>query len=146
MSITQHLEKFRSEHDVFIASLAEELHCAGDEQRVIRSLRAVLHTLRDRITIQQSFHVLAQLPEFLKLYYIENWKYREKPVRYSSVEDFAAAIKLAQIQLGETQFDCDEKSGELANIVLASLRKYLDDGSIQDIFAELPNELHSLFM
>lgn len=146
MSITQHLDKFRLEHDKFIASLADELNCAGDEQRAVRALRAVLHTLRDRITVQQSLHVISQLPEFLKLYYIENWKFREKPVRYSSIEDFAAAVKLAQIQLGETQFDCDEKSGELANIVLASLRKYLDDGSIQDIFSELPNELHSLFM
>jgi len=137
--------KFIREHNEFIDLLAAELNYPDDKPRVIRALRAVLHTLRERLTIQQSFHVLAQLPMPLKLYYIEEWKYRDKPIKFGTIEEFCKGVKDAQFHYGEREFPWQKSTEEIVNIILASLRKYLDDGTVQNILAELPIELHPLF-
>jgi uncharacterized protein (DUF2267 family) len=145
MNYRTHFDKFLAEHNEFIYFLSRELNEPNDEDRVVRTLKAVLYTLRERLTVQQSFHVLAQLPMFLKLYYIEEWKYPEKPVRFGTIEEFCSGVRDAQFHFGERKFSWDKSTEEIVNIVLASLRKYLDDGTIRNIFAELPVSLHPLF-
>jgi len=146
MNPVTHFDKFRSEYNEFLNSLAFELDHPEDLHKVNRAFRAVLHTLRDRLTIPQSFHVMAQLPMFIKLDYIEGWKYHEKPIKYDTIEEFNLAVREEQGRLGERDFDWDESTGEIVNIILASLKKYLDEGTIQNIFAEIPPALHSLFI
>lgn len=141
-----HFEKLINEQHEFIDRLAHALNHPDDTKRVIRALKAVLHTLRERLTIQQSFHMLAQLPAFLKLYYIEGWKYPEKPVKLGSIEEFCKRVKEMQSHFGEREFSWEKSTEEIVNIILASLKKYLDDGTIQHIFAELPTALHPLFI
>ena len=146
MNTKIHFDKFISEHNEFISSLSHELNNHDNEKKVIHVLKAVLHTLRDRLTMQQSFHVLAQLPAILKLYYIEGWKYHEKPIKFDSIEAFSEAVKEEQYRLGERDFNWEKSTAEIVNIVLASLKKYLAEGTVQNIFAELPPSLHSLFV
>jgi uncharacterized protein (DUF2267 family) len=137
-------DRFLGEHNEFIGSLANDLGHPFEHARVIQVLKAVLHTLRDRVTIQRSLHILAQLPAFLKLYYIEDWKYREKPIRYHSAEEFCNAVD-RQFSPAERKLFFEKSTEEIINIVLASLRKYLDEGSVRNIFAELPLALQPLF-
>lgn len=146
MNLTLHFDKFISQHNEFIYSLAYDLNHPENPNRVTRVLRAVLHTLRERLTIQQSFHILAQLPAFLKLYYIEDWKYLEKPIKYDSIEAFSKAVEQRQYHLGERDFNWEKSTDEIISIALSSLRKYLDEGAMQNIFAELPSSLHPLFI
>jgi uncharacterized protein (DUF2267 family) len=146
MNLTTHYNKFISEHDEFIKELAKELNHTEDPNKVNRVLRAVLYTLRNRLSTQQSFHILAQLPGFLKLYYVDGWKYRIKPHRYDSIEEFTDAVKNEQYHLGERDFNWDRSTEEIVNIVFLSLEKYLDQGTVQNILAELPPALHALFM
>jgi uncharacterized protein (DUF2267 family) len=146
MNTIKHFNKMITEHNEFIHDLAEELALPESEDKVNLILRAVLHTLRQRLTIQQSFHILAQLPLSLKLYYIEEWKYLDKPIKYNTIEGFSDAVKAQQYHLGERNFDWEKPTAEITNIVLASLKKYLDEGTMQNIFAEVPVALHSLFI
>jgi uncharacterized protein (DUF2267 family) len=144
MNAINHFEKFRGEYIDFVRTLASDLNHPEDENKVGRVLRAVLHTLRDRLTVQQSFHVLAQLPMFLKLDFIEGWKYHEKPIKYSSIEEFTEAVKEEQSLLGERNFDWEESTEEIVNTVFNSLKKYLDEGTFQKIYIEFPASLHPL--
>jgi uncharacterized protein (DUF2267 family) len=140
------LEKYIAERNEFLYDLAENLEHPHSIEQVERILRATLHTLRDRLPIQQSFHVLSQLPVFLKILYIEGWKFRERPVRFRSIEEFKEAVKDEQFRLGERDFNWNMPSEEIISRTITSLRRYLSAGEIKDLFATLPYELHPLFV
>ena len=81
-------DKFAQEGNLFLKELAQQLGHPQEHARTGIILRAVLHTLRERITISESFNMLAQLPMFLKGIYVDNWKYSEKPVRINTKGEF----------------------------------------------------------
>lgn len=139
-------EKFIAEQHEFLKDLSANLGHPDAGGQVERVLRATLHTLRERLTIQQSLHLLAQLPAFLKLTYIEGWKYHDKPVRFRTVNDFKEAVKDEQYNLGERDFDWNESTEKIVAVVIDALKKYINEGEIRDIMASLPAELHGLFV
>lgn len=54
----------------WLTELAEELGRPGDQQYAHRVLRGFLHTLRDRLMVDEAAHLGAQLPELLRgIYY-----------------------------------------------------------------------------
>jgi uncharacterized protein (DUF2267 family) len=145
MNSLTHFEKYLAERNEFLKELGQNLNHPNDLNQVERVLRSVLHILRERLTMQQSLHLLSQLPVFLKLLFIEGWKYHEKPIRIHSLEEFKEAVKQEQFKLGERDFDWNTSTEKIINIILTSLRKYVSHGEILDLLATLPSELHSLF-
>lgn len=139
-------ERYAQEASAFMKRLAQELNHPDDVNRAQIIVRAVLHTLRDRITVPESLNFMAQLPMFLKAVYVDDWKYREKPERLKNLEDFSAKVKQYQSQYGEQQFDWPEHTGELIEKTLGFIQKnYVSKGEIQDIKAQLPKELEYIF-
>lgn len=106
----------------------------------------MLNVLRDRLPIQESFHLLSQLPSFLKLFYISGWKYREKPIKIRSIDEFIFAVEDELVRLGELNYNRRMPTEELIIIILNSLDRYLNDGEFRDILATLPPELYPLFL
>lgn len=147
MAQSLNFEKFAAEGNQFMNELALNLDHPGEQDRaqVGRILKAVLHVLRDRLTIAQSFHVLSQFPMFLKAIYVEDWKYSEKPLKLKTVEDFKEAVKQVQSQLGEIKFDWQMSTEEIVTRVLQTLKKYIPPGQMDDIVQEIPTELKQLF-
>ncbi len=56
-------------------------------------LRAVLHALRDRLTIDQAAHLGAQLPMLIRGFYYEGWVPSDKPLRQRSKEEFLEHVQ-----------------------------------------------------
>lgn len=138
MKPSRHFEKFEAEHDAFIKELSASLGCTAPE--AIRALRATLHVLRDRLTIEHAFHVMANLPSFLKLYFIEGWKYHLAPVRIRNVRDFNRAVNKAIKNLGVIKTK-NISAEDIVRKVLDALSKYLDEGISKKIASEFPEEL-----
>lgn len=136
---------FAQEANRFFKELGENLNHPKDEDhgQVVRALRAVLHVLRDHITISQSLHLLSQLPMFLKAVYVEQWHYQEKPQRVKSLEEFKDKIKEKQRELGEVEFNWDEHTEEIMKRVLATLGQYLNTEVLDHVSAELPEEIRN---
>ena len=138
-------QKYAQEGQSFINDLAKEL---GHPEEVARTgivLRAVLHTLRERITISESFHLLSQLPMFLKAIYVDKWKFSEKPLDIKTKEEFIAEVERHQHQYGEMEFSWNKSTEEIIQIVLSSLGKYVSEGEFGDIVAQLPEKIKELF-
>ncbi len=142
--MTLHFDKYAQEANEFMNKLAKDLGHPDERNRAGMILRAVMHTLRDRITISESFNVLAQLPMFLKAVYVENWKYSERPATYSKIEDFKNEVKKQQELYGEQDFNWQKSTEEIIHIVMDHLKQYISQGEIEDIMAQLPEELEEL--
>lgn len=139
-------EKYAQEATAFMRGLAKELNHPNDLNQTQIILRSVLHTLRDRITVSESLNYLAQLPMFLKAIYVDNWKYHEKPERLKNIADFGEKVKEHQAEYGENQFDWPESTEEIIKKTLSYInRKYVTEGEIEDIKAQLPAELEHIF-
>ncbi len=138
-------QKYAQEGQSFINDLAKEL---GHPEEVARTgivLRAVLHTLRERITISESFHLLSQLPMFLKAIYVDKWKFSEKPLDIKTKEEFIAEVERHQQQYGEMEFSWSKSTEEIIQIVLSSLGKYISEGEYEDIIAQMPENIKEIF-
>ncbi len=137
-------EKYAQEGNTFVHNLAKDLDHPDEIGRTGMILRAVLHSLRERITISESLHLLSQLPMFLKAIYVDNWKYREKPLRLNTKQDFISEVEEHQKQFGEQEFNWKKSTEEIIRIVFKSLDTYVSQGEFQDITDQLPKDLKDL--
>ncbi|MFW5738187.1 MAG: DUF2267 domain-containing protein [Spirochaetota bacterium] len=135
---------YAREGNEFMHKLADRLGHPDREDQAGILLRAVLHALRDRISIAENLHVVSQLPMFLKAVYVDQWSYSEDVDRIRSAEDFARRVESIQENLGETRFDWQAPTAELITRVLAAVEEYLTEGEVKDIKSELPEEIAAL--
>ena len=138
-------EKYAQEANTFLNELANKLGHPEERDRTYIVLRAVLHTLRDRITISESLNLIAQLPMFIKAVYVDDWKYMEKPVRMNTVDEYNEYVENEQKKYGESEFDWQKSTTEIVQITLGQVSRYVSEGEIKDILAQMPEELNVLF-
>jgi len=139
-----HFDKFAQEGNTFVRNLAERLDHPDEIHRTGIILRAVMHTLRDRLTISEAMDMLAQLPMFLKAIYADNWTYREKPTHIRTLEEFTEEVKRHQDMYGENRFDWQMPTKEMVHIVLSELSQYISGGEIRHILSQLPEDIRHL--
>lgn len=137
-------EKYANEGNAFIKELARNLDHSDEIARTGIILKAVLHTLRERLSIGESLNLVSQLPMFLKGIYVDNWEYKEKS-DIKSIEDFKDEVKRLQDLYGEQKFDWEIPTEEIIRIVISSLGKYISDGEMEHIITQMPKNLKVLF-
>lgn len=135
------INKFAQEGFTFVNELSTELGHPGENEASSRLLRSVLHVMRDRITMSENLDVIAQLPMFLKAIYVEQWKYREKPLKFDTMEEFCNLVKEHQSRMGEREFNWDESTDVLVLRTFRALRKYLTQGAAGHVLDQMPKEI-----
>lgn len=136
------LEKYLHETNDYINQLAEDLGHPKEQRRVMIIWRAVMHTIRDRISIAESLDLISPLPMILKGMYTMGWKYHEMPpYDFETMEQMKTQVKALQNQYGESDFDWSKGTDEIISITLDSLERYLSDGQMKHIRGQLPEEV-----
>jgi uncharacterized protein (DUF2267 family) len=110
-----------------------------DPHRAYRALRAVLHALRDRLTVEQAAALAAQLPMLVRGFYYEGWHPHDKPVKERHKDEFLAHI--AEAFRDEPGVDAEE----ITRAVFRVLAKHVTAGEIDNIERSLPGEIRSLW-
>jgi uncharacterized protein (DUF2267 family) len=116
----------------------EEL-LGSDRRGAYQALRAVLHCLRDRLTIDEAAQLGDQLPMLIRGIYYEAWHPAGKPERVRSREEFLARISA---HLPKTR-PIDAKDAALA--VFQILESHVSAGEIRDVMQSLPEEIRTLW-
>jgi uncharacterized protein (DUF2267 family) len=107
-----------------------------DRHRAYHALRAVLHALRDRLSVGEVAALGAQLPMLVRGFYYEGWHPHGKPLKERHKEEFLAHVAAASF------WDDPER---VTRAVLAVLAKHVSHGEIEGVKHGLPTELRSLW-
>lgn len=104
------------------------------------AMRAVLHTLRDRLTVEESSDLAAQLPMMIRGMYYEGWNPSDTPVKIRDRDEF---MEYMRDQLGVAVNDLP--ADDALEAVLLSLHQRISPGELQDIHRMLPEDLQHLW-
>src|SRR6266404_5809470 len=123
--------------NIWLKDLMELMNCQ-DRHEAYLALRATLHALRDRLTIEEVAQFAAQLPMLIRGFYYEGWNPTGKPLKERHREDFLSHINQ---ELGPYQIDAEQA----ARIVFLVLANRISEGEIADIEHVLPRDIRELW-
>ncbi len=115
--------------NTWLSDLARELG-AQNRRYAYRMLRAWLHTLRDRLPVNDAAKFSAQLPELLRGMYFEGWEPSRTPVKYSRDEYVARFALQGRIPASEVP--------TVAPAVTRVFARRLSPGQLEEALAHLP--------
>jgi len=118
--------------------LAEELG-SEDLHYAARALRAVLHALRDRLTVEEGAQLAAQLPTLIRGIYYEQWKPGAVKHLTHDIDAFLAHVAREGRMAGETE------ASHAVAAVARVLRRRISEGELDDVLAILPAKIRQLF-
>lgn len=122
---------------VWLNDLLERL-AWQDQHRAYRAMRAVLHALRDRLSVSDASHLAAQLPMLVRGFYYEGYHPADKPLRERTKAEFLAHIKREFLDEG---FDIERVTRAALNV----LSKHITPGEADKIKKILPEDIRSLW-
>jgi uncharacterized protein (DUF2267 family) len=124
--------------NMWLKEIAQEL--SVDRHGAYQVLRAVLHSLRDRLTINEAADLGDQLPMLIRGIYYEAWHPTGKPDKIRSRDEFLTWIttRIAMKQSIDAE--------NAARAVFRTLESHISLGEIRDVISILPEEIRTLWL
>ncbi len=136
--------KYVTDGELFIKTVATELGDPTDIAKGGRILRAVLHAFRNRISIAESLQLIAQLPMLIKAIYVDGWRLKNEARELRHLGDFIEAVREEGGPATLSDFVTDYEVEQAIHAVFRALKRQVSEGEIRDILATLPLELRPL--
>jgi uncharacterized protein (DUF2267 family) len=127
----------------FIDEVARELKSA-DSDKAGRMTRSVLRALRHRLTIEESFHLLAQLPMALKSIYVDGWKVSLNFKQLDHVSDFISEVIKEDDNSAWRDFSNENDVKDAIVAVFKVLSRHITDDEMKELLEVLPEDLQLL--
>jgi uncharacterized protein (DUF2267 family) len=110
----------------------------SDRHRAYQALRAVLHCLRDRLTINEAAQLGDQLPMLVRGIYYEAWHPAGKPEKIRTREEFLARIAT---HLSHAPIEPEDAAGAVFQV----LENHVASCEVSDVIQVLPQEIRALW-
>ena len=134
------LEQTLQKTHTWLASLAQKAGLENESQ-AYSAMRAVLHTLRDRLTVEEATDLGAQLPMLVRGFYYEGWNPAKTPHKQErQLQPFLDDISQ---EMGNAALTIEPEQAVKA--VFALLQDKITQGEINDVKQMLPAELQGLW-
>ncbi len=134
MSDVSVIDRTVEKTNIWLNDLAAELG-SDDRKAAYRVLRAYLHAVRDRLTVNEAAQLAAQLPELIRGTYYEGWVPARTPVKYRTVDEFLLRVAREAQLPGETQ------ASYACSAAARVLRRHVSQGEIEDVVSVFPEEM-----
>jgi uncharacterized protein (DUF2267 family) len=122
--------------NIWLDDIMHELQW-NHRERAYHALRAVLHTLRDHLTIDEAVQLAAQLPLLIRGMYYDGWKPSRVPVKERRWDQFVAHVAEA------FALDPDADAAKVTEAVFGVMSRHMTEGEIADVKRCLPENLRS---
>jgi len=133
------IDKSLQTTNIWLKEIMQSEAVGPDRQLAWRVLGAVLHTLRDRLSVEQVAHFGAELPIVVRGLYYDQWHPAGKPDRERRAEEFVARVNAA---LQDTRpVDADEAT----RAVLRVIDRHVSAGQVDKIRQSLPEDVRRLW-
>jgi len=120
----------------WISAVAELSHLEKND--AYKALRAVLHTFRDRLPVDVSAHLSAQLPMLIRGLFYESWEPMRLPKKMN-YDEFLQAIGEKIV----TNHFIDPV--RVTQDVFPAMSRFLAPGEIQKVKLSLPHDIQELW-
>ncbi|WP_280423439.1 DUF2267 domain-containing protein [Nocardia carnea] len=117
---------------IWLRAVADDLG-TEDLTFALRALRAWMHTVRDRISVPNSAHLTAQLPDFLRGIWYEGWVPSRVPGAHGIADFVEEFAERAGVSVDEVPFT--------AGCVTFALDRMMSPGQMNHVFAVFPDRL-----
>ena len=135
-------DKYATRGNEFIRLVSMELEVPRDMAG--RITRSVLHALRNRITHQESFHLMAQLPMAIKSVYVDGWVFNRNTNRLRHIAELLDEIREADGKLSGYDFGNNSHAVRAVKAVFSSMAAFVSPGEMQDVLDSLPHEIRGV--
>jgi len=133
------MDKSLQTTNIWLKEIMQSEAVGSDRQLAWRVLGAVLHTLRDRLSVEQVAHFGAELPIVVRGLYYDQWHPAGKPDRERRAQEFVARVNLA---LHDTRPVDPE---EATRAVFRVMNRHISRGQIDKIRQSLPEDIRRLW-
>lgn len=137
-------EQFANDGNHFLNELQSRLGIS-DRDRAARIFRGILHAIRDRIPMGESFNFLSQLPMFAKAVYADQWKFKPEPEKYRSIMQYTEAVRERPEIVALNDFTSDDEIMNATQHILSLLSEHVSPGEMEKVKHMMPLELQSVF-
>jgi uncharacterized protein (DUF2267 family) len=124
--------------NIWLREISDFLHW-NDHQKAYHGLRAVLHTLRDRLPVPEAAHLGAQLPMLVRGIYYEDWRPMATPVKVKTTQEFYDAVK------GHFKADQNVNPMRVTTAVMEVLAANLSPGELTKLRGIMPPHLREIW-
>jgi uncharacterized protein (DUF2267 family) len=124
--------------NTWLRQISDLLHW-DDRHKAYHGLRAVLHTLRDRLPVPEAAHLGAQLPMLIRGFYYEDWKPASTPIKVKTTQEFYDVVK--------EHFKADQNVNplRLTEAVMGVLAANLSPGELTKLRRIIPPHLREIW-
>lgn len=122
---------------IWLNELADELG-STDHQHAYRVLRAFLHALRDRLSVDEAAQLAAQLPIFIRGVFYEGWDPSRTPEHARDIDSFLEHIATEAVLAGETEASFATAAASTV------LRRHISAGENESVLHQLPEHVREL--
>jgi uncharacterized protein (DUF2267 family) len=110
----------------------------NDRHKAYHALRSVLHTLRDRLSVDEAAQLSAQLPLLVRGVFFEGWHPSHKPLKERHWDQFVAHVSES------FALDTEVDPTKITRAVLGVLRRHVASGETDSLRRVLPAEIREL--
>ena len=112
-----------------------------NDKQAYSHFRAVLHALRDRLTVEEATHLASELPMLVRGFYYEGWRPALAPNAQETQAEFLD--KVGQSLNGEPTSEGELR--ETTRAVFRLLDERLQEGQIEHVRSQLPGDIETLW-
>ena len=135
-------DKYAAKGNELLHLLAEDLQISNE--KAFRILKAVLHVLRDHVSVNESMQIMSQLPVAVKGIYVEQWHVDATVKKLHIPHDFFNEVCRHDKGMVLQDFENYEAVEQSVKAVFRTLNYYLSEGEFEDIIAVMPVEIKKL--
>jgi uncharacterized protein (DUF2267 family) len=135
-------ESYISKGNEMVNRVATELEVPRDQGA--RILRSTLKALRNQLTLEENFDLLAQLPMIIKAVYVDGWNPTKYHMRAYTLADFFDDIRSNDGDSSGYDFGNDVQTYSIVKRVFKVLSEYISEGEWDDIKSVVPKPLKKL--